>query len=301
MKVTFNTLVGASLCIAFFATASCKKDASGQSTTPVTTEEATIMSQESAEVEGDDGDVTEMGLSAGADLEVVAKAAAEPGNAGINLGARLDLFADLYFKLGPCATITVSPDTTFPKTVTVNYGTTGCLCRDGKFRRGVVTLTYTAPIRRPGAVLTITVQDYYVNRKHVEGTRIITNLSANGAVKYSVQVKDGKVSWPNGRGFAYASIKTVTQINGSETRTVRDDIYSIEGSAAIKYANGVTVTKETVSPLIKPVACDWIVKGILKVTINNVSLSIDFGNGDCDNKATLTNLKINTTVEIVLP
>ena len=304
MKMTFNACVGAGLLMALFTIASCKKDASQQTTTAVSNEEATTMSQENAEAEGDYDDVTEIGLSAGADLEVAAKATTEAGfnAAGGNLGARLDLFADLYFKLGPCATLTVSPnDSTFPKTVTIDYGTAGCLCRDGKFRRGIITLNFTAPIRRAGAVLTITFQDYYVNRKHVEGVKIITNLRADGAIKYSVQVKDGKISWPNGRWFTHTSLKTVTQIQGMDTRTVRDDVYSIDVHAENKYANGTTVVRDTKEPLIKPVACEWIVKGILKIKINNATFYIDFGNGNCDNKAVLTNVQINASIDIILP
>lgn len=304
MKLTVNTIVGAGIFFALFTIASCKKDASQQTTATVTTAESTTMSQENAEVEGDDDDVTEIGLSAGADLEVAAKATTEAGFSapGGNLGARLDLFADLYFKLGPCATLSVFPaDSTFPKTVTIDYGTAGCVCRDGKLRKGIIKLNFTAPIRRSGAVLTITFQDYYVNRKHVEGIKTITNLSADGAVKYSIEIKDGKISWPNGRWFTHTSLKTVTQIEGMATRTVRDDVYSIRVHAENKYANGTTVIRDTREPLIKPVACQWIVKGILKITINDAIFNIDFGTGDCDNKAILTNTQTNTSVEIILP
>lgn len=302
--MTFNACVGAGILLAFLTIASCKKDASQQTSTPVSTEEATTMSQENAEVEGDDDDVTEIGLSAGADLEVAAKATTEAGftAAGGNLGARLDLFADLYFKLGSCATLTVTKsDSTFPKTLTIDYGTAGCICRDGKFRRGTIILNFTAPIRRAGAVLTITFQDYYVNRKHIEGVKTITNLSAAGAIKYSVEVKDGKISWPNGRWLMHTSLKTVTQIQGMDTRTIRDDVYSIDVHAENKYANGTTVIRDTKEPLIKPVACEWIVKGILKIQINNATFFIDFGDGNCNNKAILTNAQLNTSIEIVLP
>ena len=302
MKLSVKALISAGLCIALFSIASCKKDSSEQAAA-VSNEEAATMSQENAEAEAEYDDATEIGFSAGADLEVVVESIREAGSngAGINLGTRLDLFADLYFKLGPCATITVTPnDTTFPKTVTIDYGS-GCVCRDGKFRKGVITLHFSAPIRRSGAVLTITFDGYYVNRKHIEGIKTITNLSAGGAIKYSVQVQDGKITWPNGRGFTYAGIKTVTQIRGMDTRTVRDDVYSIEGRSETKYANGVTVVKNTEEPLIKPVACGWIVKGVLKIKINNVTFLVDFGNGDCDNKAILTNVNLHKEIEIILP
>ena len=173
------------------------------------------------------------------------------------------------------------------------------MCRDGKFRKGVVVLEFSAPIRRPGATLTIGLRDYYVNRAHIEGKKTITNLSENGALKYSVQVEDGKITWPNGRGFAYVGLKVVSQIHGMGTITIRDDVYSIEGRAKTTYNSGVTVTKNTETPLIKPIVCNWIVQGVLKIAINDRVLYIDFGNGDCDNKAILK--WANGEREITLP
>ena len=74
---------------------------------------------------------------------------------------------------------------------------------------------------------------------------------------------------------------------------------SIEGRSKTSYANGTTVVLNTESPLVKPVACDWIVSGVLKIKINDRVLYLDFGNGDCDNKALL---KWNDrVVEITLP
>ncbi|WP_207510851.1 hypothetical protein [Longitalea luteola] len=268
-----------------FSMVGCKKDNSSQA--QVSDEEARTMSMEDAAAESEYDDITEFGLAAGADLEA---GAIENGRltTDVNARIRIELFVNLQLKLGPCVTITATPnDTTFPKTVTINYGD-GCLCRDGKIRKGKVVLYFSGPLRKAGSVLTITLQDYYVNRAHIEGVKTITNLSADGAVKYSVNIEGGKITWPNGRGFTYDGTKTVAQIEGAATLACKDDVYSIEGSTQIKYANGVTVTKETDSPLIKPVACFWITSGSLTITIIDRVLQVDFGTGgSCDNKALL--------------
>ena len=263
---------------------SCQKDNSVNDQ-PVSDEDAVVMSEENAAADAEYDEAAEIGMSLDADLEAAARAGRT--NFGLGVHANLDLFAELRHLLGPCATVTVTPnDTTYPKPVVIDYGA-GCICRDGKFRKGSISLHFTKPLRRPGAVLTITLNDYYVNRAHIEGKKIITNLSANAAIKYSVVVTGGKVTWPNGRGFQYEKVKTVTQIQGSETVTVSDDVFSIEGRSKTSYASGITVTKNTESPLIKPVACNWIVKGIMKIKINARELFLDFGNGACDNKALL--------------
>lgn len=295
-KHNLRLLLASFLFISAFVLVSCQKDNS-ISNEPVTEEEAVTMSEENAAADAEYEETAEIGLSADADLE--AAASAGHNNFGVGVHANINLFVELGMRLGPCATITVSPnDSTWPKTVTIDYGD-GCLCRDGKFRKGAIILHYTKPLRRPGAVLTITLRNYFVNRAHIVGKKIITNQTANNVHAYSVVVIDGKVTWPNGRGFRYEKTKTVTQVRGMETLTIRDDVYSIEGRSKTTYASGVTVNKNTETPLIKPVSCAWIVKGIVKIKINDRILFLDFGSGDCDNKALL---KWNTHVrEITLP
>jgi len=282
-KINLNHLTGVLAFLLATTLFSCQKDTAVEPA--VTEEESIIMSEENAAADAEFEETAEIGFSADADLEAASRNGIANFGAGIH--ANIDLFAELQGRLGPCVTITVTPnDSTYPKTVTIDYGD-GCLCRDGKFRKGAIILHYTKPLRRPGAELTITLRDYFVNRAHIEGKKIIKNQSTATVTQYSVAVIDGKVTWPNGRGFMYEKVKVVTQVRGNETITVRDDVYSIEGRSKTTYANGVTVNKNTESPLIKPVACNWIVKGVLKIKINSRELFLDFGNGECDNKALL--------------
>ena len=160
------------------------------------------------------------------------------------------------------------------------------------------------PIRRSGSVLTITFRNFYLNRAHIEGTKIISNLSENGNIKFTMQVVGGKVTFPNGRGYQYQSLKYVRQIEGGSTRTCRDDVYSIEGRSKTEFNNGVTVNLNTESPLIKKVVCPWISDGVLKIKINDRVLFLNYGapnNGDCDNKALLTWNNGNNHRLITLP
>jgi len=281
--LNFNrTTIGILAILSIVFLFSCQKENSLNNTETVTEEQAVQFSDESTQAEASFDDVEDISMTA-ADEE--STSAEGYGRSAENwVPPRFD---ELRLKLGPCATITVLPnDSTYPKTIIIDFGD-GCICRDGKFRKGSITLNFTKPLRVPGAVLTITLNNYYVNRVHIEGTKTITNLSAEGVLKYSVVVSDGKVTWPSGRGFKYEKVKVVTQVRGSETATVRDDVFSIEGRSKTTYASGITVTKNTETPLIKAVACNWISKGIVKIKINNRELFLDYGNGDCDNKATL--------------
>lgn len=272
---------------------SCQKESSQvNAATTVTEEDAATYSDESTQAEASFDDVEDVSMTAAEE------------EATTVTGRGLPTFDELRLRIGSCATITVSPnDSTYPKTVTIDFGS-GCVCADGKFRSGAVILFLTAPIRQPGAVLTITLRDFYLNRKHIEGSKTISNLSENGNVKFTVEVVGGKVTFPNGRGYTYNALKYVKQIAGGQTRIVRDDVYSIETRSKTEFNNGITVNLNTESPLIKKVSCPWISDGVLKIKINGRELFLNYGapsNGDCDDKALLTWNNGNKQRLITLP
>ncbi len=301
--LSLNRIIIAALAVmltTFFI--SCQKENSlddSAGTETVTEEEAKVYSDESVQAEASFDDVEDISMIA----------AEEEGEASVygrsESGRYLPVFAELRVRLGSCATITVTPnDHTYPKTITIDFGPNGCLCADGKYRRGAIVIHLTAPIRRPGAVMTITFVDFYLNRAHIEGTKVVSNLSSDGNIKFTVQVVGGKVTFPNGRGYQYNGIKYVKQIEGGGTRQIRDDVYSIEGRSKTEFNNGLTVNLNTESRLIKKVVCPWISNGVLKIKINSLVLYLDFGaphNGDCDNKALLSWNNGNNQLLITLP
>jgi len=286
-----SAFIGGFLLILLF---SCQKDATTQSA--VSEEQASTLSEESTLAEASFDDVADLAQTA----------ADEEDNAseyGINGRGYFPQFTELRASIGDCATITVSPnDSSFPKTITIDFGN-GCLGRDGKYRSGAIIIHLTAPLRRPGSVLTITFREYFVNRVHLEGTKIISNLSDPPVHKWSVQVVGGKVTFPTGRGYSYEGLKFKKQVEGADTRIVRDDVYKIEGRSKTVFNNGTTVTINTEDALVKKVACPWISDGTLKIKVNDRVFFLDYGypNGDCDNKALLTWNNGNNQRVILLP
>jgi hypothetical protein len=278
-RIVIATIV---LSITLF-TFSCKKEASNKEA--MTENEATEYSAESMEAEASYDDVQDISMTA-ADEEGIASAGRPAGNTA----GRPFPFPKLRLRLGANVIITVTPnDSTYPKTVTIDFGT-GQTCPDGKFRKGKIVMNFSGPIRRTGSVVTITLVDFQIGRAKIEGTKVITNLSENGNIKFSVQVTDGKVTFPNGRGYLYEKLKYVKQIEGGATNDIIDDVYSIEGRSQTKFNNGVIITLNTESALIKKVICPWISNGTLKVKVNSYEFLLDYGfptNGECDNKALL--------------
>ncbi len=190
-----------------------------------------------------------------------------------------------------CFTVTVVPAIphVFPKTVTVDFGS-GCLGRDGKYRKGKIVSIYTAPMRIPGSKVSTTLVDYYVDSFKVEGTHITENTSTSNMQGWKVTVLDAKISnTNNNRWRKWNSLKSVTQIEGNGTPAFPlDDVFKITGGARGSNAAGHTWTTTIQEPLIKKFTCRWLVKGTLKLTRDSHEALLDYGNGNCDNQAVIT-------------
>jgi hypothetical protein len=208
--------------------------------------------------------------------------------------------------LPPCVTVTVThinPPNVFPVRVVIDFGNTGCVCRDGRTRRGKIITEYTNRLLYPGAIATTTFDGFYIDSIHVEGTHKITNTSTPNVTpppdrKFIVDVIDAKLTKPNGNYTSWSSHKTITQIEGLGTPAIPlDDVFKIEGSARgqVRRDNLLVAWESSIiDPLIKRFTCRWIVKGQVKTVRLASSVStrwtavLDFGNGNCDNQATIT-------------
>lgn len=278
---------------ALFFTA-CKKDRTAAKEEEVATIESTISNSEAEAVYEDVFDNT-MGIGAetGEDLGITG---------GIGIYGRME--AGSYTgRLDSirCFTITVVPQQqgVFPKTVTINFGN-GCLGRDGKFRKGKIITVFTGPMRAAGSKATTTFEGYKVDSVAVAGTHEVTNNSSSNNKIFTTKVIEGKLTWNSGRWVKWSSIRTVAQLEGNGTPYWPvDDVFAITGGGRGENSAGNSWAHEVMEPLIKKFTCRWISKGILRIRFNNTNGVLNFGNGECDNKAVLT-VNGNTRI-ITLP
>ena len=208
LSINRITLTAMAVLFSTFIFTSCQKEVSSiNSVSAITAEEAANLSDESSQAEASLDDADDVGFTA-AEEEGNAGGFGVEGRSSISQGRRfLPNFFELRGRIGDCATITVSPnDSTYPKTITVDFGDS-CRGRDGKVRRGKMLLHFTGPLRRPGSEVTLTFERYSVNRVQIEGTKIFKNLSEPPMHKWSIEVVNGLVTLPNGRGYSYEGIK----------------------------------------------------------------------------------------------
>jgi len=182
---------------------------------------------------------------------------------------------------------------TYPKTITVNFGS-GCTSADSIVRSGSFTYTLSERFRNPGAVITVTFNNYVVNGYGLAGTYTVTNNSSlTAGVVYTTAVTNGVITYPNDTSYSFTGTKTVTQTAGIGSTNLASYVFSVVGNWTItNNATGETLTANVTTPLEKEETCPYIVSGVDAFTYTNGSIKIngtfDFGTGSCDDTATVT-------------
>jgi hypothetical protein len=142
----------------------------------------------------------------------------------------------------------------------------------------------------PGSKVSTTFLGYHVDSFHVEGTHITENTSTSNMQGWKNTVLNGQVTNTNTNKWRkWNSLKQVTQTEGNGTSGFPlDDVFKITGGARGSNSAGHTWASTILDPLIKKFACRWIVKGTVKMVRDGREALLDYGNGTCDNKATIT-------------
>ncbi|MFL1012265.1 hypothetical protein [Flavisericum labens] len=182
---------------------------------------------------------------------------------------------------GPSITVEPLDFTTFPKTITIDYGT-GVLCQDGITRKGIVTIVSTNWYRIEDSQHTATFDNYYHENFKVEGTHVVKNLGMNqdSNLEYSVVIENGKVTAPTGAVVYYTENTTRTWIEGSDTPfNIWDDEYLLNGNQSGVSANGIEYSLTVEESLHFILLPRGIESGILDVDIADISdIKINYTN-----------------------
>lgn len=188
-----------------------------------------------------------------------------------------------------CATV-IHDTTVSPRQLIVDYGTTNCLCGDGRNRRGKIITTYSGKYRDAGTVITHTFSNFYVNDYQILGTKTVTNMGNNSSGNpYFIISVNGSVVKPTGGTITWTSSRVREWIEGSSTWMLSDDVYLITGTASGTNAAGTGFTASIGTPLRVELTCPRIVSGTIDFTPDGKpTRSINYGSGACDNQATVT-------------
>ncbi len=133
----------------------------------------------------------------------------------------------------PVITIVRSTSNPWPKTVTIDYGSS-CTGMNDNTRSGKIIINVTAPRLETGSKRTITFDNYFFNGIKVEGTKVLENMgyNSNQNLLISVSLTGGKLTLPDGTTIE----RTVDHLRewtaGLLTKSIWDDECLITGTAS---------------------------------------------------------------------
>lgn len=187
----------------------------------------------------------------------------------------------------PCLTKTVvTTDTS--KIVTLDFGD-GCMVR-GHFIAGVLTMSYEKDQTLHTRTISVEFDDFRVDHKLIVGAYSIVRIRHNdNGNPQSTSTINISVTWDNGDFASREGVKIREWIEGYGSGIWSDNVYLITGNWTSVLKNGTVMNAEVTTPLRRELVCRFFVSGELNLQKNDrPTVTLNFGEGDCDNEAILT-------------
>ena len=172
--------------------------------------------------------------------------------------------------------------------VNTDFGLIDQVCNDSVIRKGKVTAKYYfKPLKKQLDSIRYTTNDYYRNKVGIKGTKLVIYKDL-GTV--TISVKDAQIIKPSGAVVSWSSERTRKQIEGINTPFLRsDDKFELTGYSFGTNASNKPYKLTILNPLLVSFACPYIQKGSIKLErTGKKDAMIEYGNGECDDKAMLT-------------
>lgn len=193
---------------------------------------------------------------------------------------------------GPTITVDKKDSVNFPKTIIIDYGTTGITGKRNNTLKGKIIVVVSNKMWIANSNRTITFENFSVNDNAITGKKILTfkGLNADKNPYWTISVND-TTTRTDGTKVIWNSERTRVKLNGNGTPYIYwDDNYSITGSSNGINARGkaYTIVIDDANPLLIGGGYRYFTKGTLTITSESKTAVIDYGDGTKDNKATVT-------------
>ncbi|UQD55071.1 hypothetical protein [Flavobacterium sp. K5-23] len=197
--------------------------------------------------------------------------------------------------LPTCATITTVL-TTDTWTRTIDFGTVGCELKNGNFVKGKIVISFSKNYTSPSRTISYSFVDFYHNNKLIKGNRSITHESKSTELlatvhPVSTHSVDMTVTFGDGKVYTRIGTRVKEMTAGFETPfNWEDNVFKVWGYHITTFPNGTKISSTIKTPLQFTMSCKipFATKGSILIVKNNKEALLDFGNGDCDNLATIT-------------
>ncbi|UJH67335.1 hypothetical protein [Allomuricauda sp. SCSIO 65647] len=200
-------------------------------------------------------------------------------------GAADNVLAELFQDNGNSNKGTAKNDECYSAEYTENGFTAtfnNCVLNGTDNVNGTLTVAYMASGESAGFTATYT--DFYVGNIKVNGTRTFeingngeeSELSFEITSNITLEMEDESI-------ISESGTKTMTFTFGEN---FEDFGFTLAGEWTVQ-ADGNTYMVETVTPLEISFSCEYLSKGSMTLGKNGLAVTVDFGDGTCDDKATV--------------
>lgn len=168
----------------------------------------------------------------------------------------------------------------------------GCDDGNGRTRRGVISVRYVGRQDRSNTTRELTFVDYYVDGIKIEGTRTVKTVTfEDGLTVTEIDVADGRITWPDG-SVARRRLHRKRECHRDNNNIL--DRLIIYGTEDGNHRNGRGFIIEILEPLVYDRTCAASgviipVEGKKLIKHGERQITVDYGDGTCDNKVTITN------------
>lgn len=199
-------------------------------------------------------------------------------------------------RLPECATVTESGEG-FPRTIEIVMGP-DCKDRHGKARTGKVVIVETGDMKLKGSKRTVTFEHQGDEGFGVSGTRLMENMGQNSAgnhvFKHSLSESG---TGPKG-DFERKNEGELEWLEGYDTEDCDDNVVSITGGGTASRGGEAMGTRTIVKPIVRSRSCKYPLSGVVTMKGPKGDVTIDFGDGSCDSKATITKDGVSREVDL---
>lgn len=172
--------------------------------------------------------------------------------------------------------------------VTLDFGE-GCELPTGNLVSGKVNLSYVLDLEAASNRVELTLEDFTFNDVLVEGDATIVRVRSNESGNPQGTANATFVAtWPNGDTASFTGTRTREWIEGFGTGFWGDNVFLITGKRTYISRAGNEFVKEVITPLRRELSCRFIASGVLDISRLGNTARLDFGDGSCDAKGTLT-------------
>ncbi len=204
----------------------------------------------------------------------------------------------LRYRGGICPDLNItSTNGGYPRTMTIDYGDSLELA-NGHILKGKIIIVISAAPFDTSSTRSITYENFCIDSVCISGTSVKTRTK-DPLPKFSENT-DLTVTLANGTTIHRVEEHLRAWITGTDTEfNPADDYIETTGKVVVTNSNGSEYSKIITVPLIKTGECKFISEGVIEYKNSAGKFAtVDYGNGDCDNKATRTTL--DGTVEITI-